>query len=267
MNRENKMGKPISENHAIDVASFIVVFERPFEPSIIGSLSGLHERLKKDYPTFSLTNTMEVSITGSEVNQKVGVTSGGILQNLLPDGRRNWTLRVEGNAIVVSCTEYKRWEDISFKALEHIKAAIAFVNDDNNAISSLIHQIVDRFVTDNKDEYKISQVFNTESPYLTKQALKAGKFWHVFQGWFEEKDDYGAKLLNVLNLSTAENPANTTITTTIDHAAHLRFLSPKAIKEFDDEFIRKAFDELHECNKTIIKQLLTNDQLNTIGLK
>lgn len=261
------MGMPISEKHAIDVASFIVVFEHPFDANIIGSLSGLHERLKADYPTFNLTNTMEVSITDSGIDQKVGVTSGGVLQNLLPDGRPNWTLRVAGNAIVVSCNEYKRWEDISSKALEHIKVAIAFVRDDSNAVSSLIHQIVDRFVTVNKEEYDISQVFNTQSPYLTGQALKAGKFWHVFQGWFEERPSFDGKLLNVLNLGTAENPANTAITTTIDHAAHLRFLLPKAIEEFDDNFIRNAFDELHECNKYIIRQLLTEKQLNTIGLQ
>lgn len=261
------MGKPISEKHAIDVASFIVVFERPFEASIIDSLPGLHERLKSDYPTFNLTKTMEVNFTGSEFSQQMGISSGGLLQNLQPDGRPSWTLRLEGNTIVVSCTQYERWGDISSKALDHIKAAIDFVNDGSNAVSSLIHQIVDRFVTANKDEYDIGQVFNTQSQYLTGQALKAGKFWHVFQGWFEDKHEVGGKLLNVLNLSTAENPANITLTTTIDHAAHLRFEPSKAIGELDDKFIRKAFDELHESNKSIIRQLLTDDQLKAIKLQ
>lgn len=261
------MGKPISEKHAIDVASFIVTFEHPFESSIIDSLPGLHERLKADYPTFNLTNMVEVSVTGNEIGPKVGVTSGGLLQNLQPDGRPIWTLRVEGNAIVVSCTKYERWKDISPKALEHINAAIVFVNNDRNAVTSLIHQIVDRFVTADKAEYDISQVFNTQSPYLTGQALKAGKFWHVFQGWFEDKQTLGGKFLNVLNLSTSENPANITITTSIDHTAHLRFDSPKAIEELDDKFIRKAFDELHETNKSIIRHLLNNDQLKAIGLQ
>lgn len=261
------MGKPISEKHAIDVASFIVVFERPFETNIIDSLLGLHDRLKTDYPTFNLTKTMEVNVTGNEVSQKIGVTSGGVLQNLRSDGRPIWTLRVEGNTIMVSCTDYKRWGDISSKALDHIKAAIAFVNNGGNAASSLIHQIVDRFVTANKDEYDITQVFDTQSPYLTEQALKAGKLWHVFQGWFDDKQELDGKVLNVLNLSTAENPANITITTTIDHAAHLRFDSPKALEELDDKFIRKAFDELHESNKSIIKQLLTTDQLKAIKLQ
>lgn len=261
------MGKPISEKHAVDVASFIVVFERPFEKHTIDALPGLHERLKADYPTFNLTKTMEVNFTGSEVSQKMDITSGGVLQNLQPDGRPIWTLRVEGNAIVVSCTKYERWGDISSKALDHIKAAIAFVNNDSNAVTSLIHQIVDRFVTANKDEYDISQVFNTQSPHLTGQALKAGKFWHVFQGWFDDKKEFGGKVLNVLNLSTAENSGNITITTSIDHTAHLQFESPKAIEELDDKFIRKAFDELHESNKSIIRQLLNKDQLKAIGLQ
>ena len=90
------------------------------------------------------------------------ITLGGVLQNLQPDGRPIWTLRVGDNAIVVSCTKYERWEDISSKALDHIQAAIAFVNNDSNAVTSLIHQIVDRFVTANKDEYYIRQVFNTQ---------------------------------------------------------------------------------------------------------
>lgn len=261
------MGQPISEKHAIDVASFIVFFEHPFEANIVDSLPGLHERLKADYPTFNLSKTMEVNLTGNEISQKVGVSSGGVFQKIREDGRPTWTLRVEGNTIVVSCTEYQRWNDISSKALDHIKAAIAFVKSDGNAVSSLIHQIVDRFVTANRDEYDISQVFNTQSPYLTGQALKAGKFWHVFQGWFDDKTELGGKLLNVLNLSTAENPANISITTTIDHAAHLRFNSPKALDELDDKFIRTAFDELHEANKSVIRQLLTNDQLKAIGLQ
>ena len=199
------MGKPISEKHAIEVASFIVVFERPFEANIIGSLSGLHERLKADYPNFNLTNTVEVRVDGDNVSQQI-TANGCLLQSLLPDGRPSWTLRVEGSAIVVSCTDYKRWGDISTKALGHIKAAMAFVNNDTNAVSNLIHQIVDRFVTDGKDEYSIDQVFSAQSPYLTEQALKAGKLWHVYQGWFEEKKEFDGKLLNVLNLSTAENP-------------------------------------------------------------
>lgn len=260
------MGKPISEKHAIDVASFIVVFERPFESNVIDSLPGLYERLKTDYPNFAPTNSFGVRIDGDNVSQQVVKVSGCLLQNLLPDGRPSWMLRLEGNTIAVSCTKYERWEDISSKALDHIRAAIAFVNSDGNAVSSLIYQIVDRFVTANKEDYDINQVFNSQSPYLTGQALKAGKFWHVFQGWFDEKQEFGGKLLNVLNLSTSENPANITITTTIDHTAHLRFDPSKAIEELDDKFIRQAFDELHESNKSIIKQLLTQEQLKTIGL-
>ena len=71
----------------------------------------------------------------------------------------------------------------------------------------------------------------------------------------------------MLNLITAENSGNITITTSNDHTAHLQFESPKAIEELDDKFLRKAFDELHESNKSIIRQLLNKDQLKAIGLQ
>ena len=115
------MGKPISEKHAIEVASFIVVFERPFEANVIDSLPGLHERLKADYPNFNPTNTMEVRVDGDNVSQHIKA-NGCLLQNLLPDGRPSWTLRLEGNAIVVSCTKYDRWGDVSPKALAACRA-------------------------------------------------------------------------------------------------------------------------------------------------
>jgi len=257
------MGKPISEKHAIEVASFIVVFEHPFEANIIAALPGLHAKLKGDYPVFNPTNTMEVRVEGADVSQNA-VLSGGLFQSLLPDRRPSWTLRVQDNTIVVSCTDYKRWGDVSTKALNHIKAAITFVNSETNAVSNVIYQIVYRFVADSQDKYNINQVFQVQSPYLTAQVVNAGRLWHVYQGWFEDKEKFNGKLLNVLNLSTAENPVG--ITTTIDHAAHLRFSSPKAIGEFDDIFIRNAFDELHKCNKSIIRNLLTSDQLKAIGL-
>lgn len=258
------MGKPISEKHAIDVASFIVLFERPFEAKVIDSLRGLHELLKADYPHFNPTTTMEVRVTGSEVNQQVGITSGCLLQNFRPDGRPSWTLRVEGNAIVVSCMEYDRWKGASNKALSHIKAALALVNNETNAIVGVILQVVDRFVTANGDDYHIEQVFNNQSRYLTKQALAAGKFWHVYQGWFDSVPELGGQLLNVLNLSTAEGPAG--LTTSIDHTANMQFQSPKASSELDDIFTPKVFGALHESNKAVIRDLLNIKQREAIKL-
>lgn len=258
------MGKPISEKHAIDAASFIVVFERPFEAGVIDSLRGLHELLKTEYPNFTPTNTMEVRVVG-EVSQQVGITASGcLLQNFRPDGRPSWTLRVDGNAIVVSCMEYERWKDVSDKALAHIKATLALINNETNAVVSLVLQVVDRFVTAHDDGYNIEQVFNNQSRYLTKQALEAGKFWHVYQGWFDSKPELGGQLLNVLNLSTAESP--TGIITTIDHAAHLQLQPLKAVHELDDIFTPRVFGALHESNKSVVKNLLNNEQREAIKL-
>ena len=258
------MGKPINEKHAIEVALFIVAFERPFDAITVQALPGLQALLKDDYPTFNATNVMEIRFTDSKIDQQIGAVTGCQLQKFHEDGRPAWVLKVEGNAIVVSCMDYTRWDEVSSKALGHIKTAFTLVKSETNAVVTVIHQIIDRFVAVNKEDYQVEQVFNIKSRYLTKQALESGMLWHVYQGWFDDAPEFGGKLLNVLNLSTADNPVG--LTTTIDHAVHFQFQPAMAIDALDDPFMRKAFNALHERNKVTIKNLLNEKQQKAIKL-
>jgi uncharacterized protein (TIGR04255 family) len=259
------MGIPIGEKNAIDSASFIVVFDRPFESNVIESLHGLKQLLKDDYPHFESTKAMEVRFEGGEVRQQIGVASGCVLQNFRLDGRPSWVLRVEGNAIAVSCMDYGRWSEVSSKAIVHIAKILSLVNHDTNSVASFVLQVIDRFVPANEESYSLGQVFNAESRYLTKQVADAGELWHVYQGWFEEKPDLFGQLLHALNLST--NRTETGVSTTIDHATHLQFQPSKVVSDLNEAFILRTFDALHEGNKFIIKGLLADEQLKRINLQ
>jgi uncharacterized protein (TIGR04255 family) len=258
------MGKPISEKHAIEVALFIVAFEHPFDAGAVQALPALQTLLKDDYPVFNATNVMQIKFTDGKFDQESGALSGCQLQKFRDDGRLAWALKVEGNAIVVSCMDYTRWDEVSSKALGHIKTALSLVKSETNAVVTVIHQIIDRFVTENKGNYQVEQVFNTKSRYLTQQALESGMLWHIYQGWFDDAPEFGGKLLNVLNLSTADNPNG--LMTTIDHAAHFQFQPAMATDALDDLFMRKAFDTLHKRNKDTIKNLLNVKQQKAIKL-
>ncbi len=259
------MGMPIGEKNAIDSASFIVVFDRPFESNVIESLRGLQQLLKDDYPHFESTKAMEVRFEGGEVSQQIGVASGCVLQNFRLDARPSWVLRVEGNAIAVSCMDYGRWSDVSSKAITHIAKTLSLVNHDTNLVTSLVLQVIDRFVPTDAENYHIGQVFNTESRYLTQQVSDAGELWHVYQGWFEEKPSLSGRLLHALNLST--NRSETGIATSIDHATHLQFQPAKMANDLDGHYLHRTFDALHECNKALIRNLLAENQLKKIGLQ
>ena len=259
------MGIPISGKHAIEIAAFVVAFERPFSTNAIEALSGLQETLKNELPIFQRINVLEVRLEdGAVVKQNVGSVSGVLLQQFGEDGKQSWGVRVEGNTIVVSCQKYDAWNTIAPKALGFIKAAANIVGDEENPLAVVAHQIVDRFVAPSKDGYKIGDVFNTRSDFLTKHTFSAGCLWHIHQGWFDDATLAPSRTLNVLNLSTNDTPSG--LITTIDHTAQYQSGGVQTAKVTDDDWLRSLFDELHIKNKTVLGNLLNAKQRKAIKL-
>jgi hypothetical protein len=122
-------------------------------------------------------------------------------------------------------------------------------------------QTVDRFM-DSTETYQISGVLNPDSRFLTKQALESGSLWHIHQGWFEENNQ-DQRCLNVLNLSTNDTPDG--VSTTIDHNAQMIFNSGKSVTHLESE-LADIFEALHNKNKDIVRELLSDEQKGRIGL-
>lgn len=260
------MGVPVSGKHAIEVATFVVVFQRPFSTRAVGALSTLQETLRADFPSFQTTNVNVIEFRiGDGVPQSpvAGPISGVLLQRIGSDGKPSWTLKAEGNALLVQCFAYETWVTTSHQALKFLQTAINIVADEENPPVVLAHQIIDRFVA-SKDGYEIGHVFNKRSEFISKHALTAGLLWHVFQGWFEHSNSATGQLLNVLNLSTNETPSG--IVTTIDHNAQFQSAGISNSDATNPEWLKGVFDELHAQNKEIVGNLLNVKQKKAVGL-
>lgn len=257
------MGRPISGKHAIEVAAFVVVFERPFSDRAIDSLLTLKESLQEQYPTFSETKVIKMRVESEGQAQQSSKLSGVSLQKTGEGNKQEWVLRADANTIVCSCFIYERWDTSSLRALSDLAHVIKIVADDTNPVQHMALQVVDRFVGTPEEKYKINKVFNSKSQYLTKHAIKAGALWHVHQGWFEDAGDN--RQLNVLNLSTNDTPSG--ITTTIDHIVRYIFNVHKPVLEaIEMSFLQAIFLELHEKNKEVMLNLLNKRQCRAIKL-
>ncbi|BBL76534.1 TIGR04255 family protein [Methylomagnum ishizawai] len=263
------MGQPINDKHAIEVAAFIVAFERPFSERSIEALLGLQELLKADYPAFNKIGVFKISFGDKTApSQPSNKISGVLLQKFRTDGRPAWALRVENNNIIVSCFDYERWEPSSSKAIEHLKKVIniIYVYDEQNPLGIVALQVIDRFVS-HDDGYDIGHVFNRKTRYLTKQAIEAGSLWHVHQGWFREEKTVDVKYscLNTLNVSASSGPVG--LISTIDHTLECRFKQGLSVCEaLDEDFLRDIFGLLHGYNKDVVGDLLNSRQKKRIGL-
>lgn len=259
------MGRPISGKHAIEVAVFAVTFEKNFTKPSVDALLTLKELLKDRYPIFSETTAVNVQLGPGGMSEQTSSRSGVSLQKAGSDGKPEWALRADGNAIVVLRFNYDRWGVEAPAALTDMATVIRIVADDTNPVQHLSLQVVDRFVGIPMDSYKINQVFDPKSKYLTKHIVNnSGPLWHLHQGWFESIEGK-TKQLNVLNLSTNDTPSG--ITTTIDHLSRHIFNNPRSTTEVSDEkILQEIFDILHLKNKEIVIDLINTTQCKAIKL-
>lgn len=259
------MGRPISGKHAIEVAVFAVTFDKHFSKPSIDALLTLKELLKDRYPIFSETTAVSMKLGPGVISESTSALNGVSLLKAGSDGKPEWVLRADGNTIVVLCYKYDRWGVEAPAALADLATVIKLVADDTNPVQHLSLQVVDRFVGIQMDSYKINQVFNSKSKYLTKHIVNnSGPLWHLHQGWFEPVEG-DIRQLNVLNLSTNDTPSG--ITTTIDHISRHIFSNPRSITEVsDDKFLQDIFDTLHLKNKEIVIDLINQTQRKAIKL-
>lgn len=257
------MGKPVKGRHAIEVAVFSATLQNQFSKKSIEALMTLKESLKEKFPIFTPITKFEFRLENQLLEKGVQATSGvNLLQND-QQGKVLWALNVQDSSINISCFDYQRWTEISSEALETLLFVIQVIADDQNPVSTLALQYVDRFVGQ-ADNYKLNQVFNTKTKFISKQTGQSGLLWHLFQGWFQTVEGCDAKHLNVLNLST--NDTQLGIVTTIDHTSRIVFTSSIPVTKITKEFVSPIYKLLHECNKDILIDLLNARQRKAIKL-
>jgi len=251
---------PINKKNAIELMAFVIAFEQPFSPVTCENFLGLQDTFSEEFPNFNRTMNVEIKVTDEKPVEQSEHLNGIVMQKTRENGQPEWQLRAQGNSIIATCFHYDRWKTESGKAINHLLKMVSSVEQDN-PVALVALQTVDRFM-DSVEAYHISGVLNSESRFLTKQALESGSLWHVHQGWFEQ---YGQdqKCLNVLNLSTTDSPDG--ISTIIDHNTQMIFNSGKSVTHLENE-LADVFEVLHNKNKEIVRELLSDGQKEKIGL-
>jgi len=269
--------RPISETNAIEAAAFALVFSREFEEKEVEALYSLEHSLKSTLSSYSKTSSLMVNVIDNAPAQQSQKMSGVLLQSFQDNGKPSWSLRAADNMIIANCMKYDNWENVWPKAYQLLLKAAQCVDSDSNSIARAVFQVIDKFVYDEKPKsYSIGDVFNSDSIYLTKQAISSGSLWHVFQGWYEGIADQSApnnEVLHTLKLGSSFN--NEKLVALIDHTIQKNLNAPTlSVKEFlvpqtlevGSALADQLFKELHDKNVQVLHNLLANDQLTAIGL-
>lgn len=259
---------PVGGANAIEAAAFVLLLSRELTQSEAQGLTQLQGALADDLPFFQTTSGLQIHVEGDQVKTSPTLNLGGVLlQRFARDGKPEWTLKAQGNSIVVNCLRYERWNTVWPSACKFIRATVAHLGrpSDGLGVQAFIHQVVDRFQhLEGVPKYQLHDVFRKDCVYLTPWVRQVGHLWHVHQGWFDDSGDSAVRWLNTLNLGTSLNPGM--LTTNIDHTVQCQYTKPVTLDLKSGVDLDKVFVRLHERNKDVMKKLLTDNMLAKINL-
>jgi uncharacterized protein (TIGR04255 family) len=272
--------KPINALNAIDSVTFFVQLSRAFHSDEIATArayasQNLTQRLPKVEPINEVQFAFPANgASGTSTARETGVK----LSKFNASGKAEWAADINRDQIAIHCSSYSRWVDV-WDETESLFVALANVlPGHDNLVQSVGLRVVDRFARKfDGGEIAPDDVFNLNSGFLTGQAKNSGSQWHVHQGWFQEDavlDNLGqTSVLNVLNLTRIA--INGELSTTIEHVLQVRLAKSYSLPGLlgavalqDAPSIGKnVFWAFHDANKTVLRSLLTPNQMNAIGME
>ena len=267
---------PIREKNAIDEIAFVVLFEKDLNDEALSGLKELATGLSAELPILEATNLVQVQVNPNNLSQPMTRENGFICskKSSINSERMEWSFRVDSNRLIVACSEYTRWDDVSMKAKKILLSAVKKCDLAINPVVEVVCQCTDKFVLNESfGKYTIDEVFNKDSGYLTQHVVsKELDAWHIHQGWYWKAGSVNA--LNNLNINTRIQ-GNQSHETVISHLIKFRKNDDSAVTDADlfcgrDDkggYLEDVMDHAHKMNKEVLLNLLSEDMTKTIGLK
>ena len=272
--------QPIHTTHSIQEVVFVFHFPSPHTPEEVLHVLNDCTTLEGRYDVIRQLKKYEVALPDEGTPQTQGQPELGGLKffNDKPNGQDpDWIVRFERDFLSVNVLNYDRWENVWEKAKEDLKAVANIIVGPSKPIIGITLQYIDLFIDDDISDYRLDEIINTRSKYIPQNVCDLHEpYWHVHQGWFSSSSEIDKKSprLNRLNISAGENTSKKH-QTQIDHQQLEQYneddqiVSPKGLflqNEEGSARIDNIFSSLHDGNKEILRDLLTQEAQNAISL-
>lgn len=190
---------------------------------------------------------------------------GGYVYSLFsPAAELQKQIQVNRANCLIIVSDYLRWSDLISEA-EALLGAIFLHFVDSVSIAAVGLQYSDRFVWKAKPEdLNLKEVFRADSTFLSSHGLECRSAWHSHHGYFIScGTPISHKRLDNINVNVVDEPDGRAIQILTSHRAVLDSAIPtkNAINTVVD-----LENELHGVNKSIIKDLLSDQLLAKIKL-
>jgi len=278
--------KLFAEAHAIEVANFVVNLGLPID---FADMRLFDEKVKGDglyelFPAINIGNLQVFGLNSDEFQIDFGKPAPNWLSRLQPslieeltfeltsfsnDGKLEWAGSFGENRVLVSCRKYTKWEEVWSSAKARLYALLDCI-DPYKPVRSVDYSVTDTFSAKKDDEILNSPKLFKKNNFIAKHILNiCDPRWDFSQGWFENDTDNNQLLIRVDGQSAIHNNL---VIASISNLHSQRFGKGIGVGELtktEDGEKSKAdwiFEDLHDKNKDLIRDLLTKDLLERMGL-
>lgn len=254
------MFHPLNEDHAIGRVKFVLLFTRPITPKSIFEIERQHDKWREAMPARS---RLEVDV---DVNGGTTKAPAVVFAFLKPDANPTWSMQIGGSQIEIECFLYSRWERVWGAARHYLTTALeelSFVQE--KLMVSAMHLTVEDVFLSSDDEFVIGDVLN-KSDKIPPFALKAGGPWNSYFSWIVEENQK-VRTLHACDIDVSVGSEDGRVA--ITHAQTRNTGVDLPINEVcGDGFARldAMMEEMHASNKALMRDLITVDLNERIGL-
>jgi uncharacterized protein (TIGR04255 family) len=253
-----KIIKAYSEENAVKVIAFAIYFSQKLSNEDIKTLTSQvdeNQFFKEEFNSIQNQNEIAVTFTSDGVQTQTQTISGVLCNKQEPE----WSLTINKKAIVVTCKEYTKWNEISSNAYKYTTEAFRLIPK-NKDISQITLEYLDEFeILDSGSNWK-EVLFKSDSSYITSNIYTLEDFWHINQSYFIKLQDLEQKLLDTIDINYFSDEIDdfkNKINIRTQHV--LRFNNSY---NYNDQNIKKIFNTICTHSKDIFKKIIHDNILD-----
>jgi uncharacterized protein (TIGR04255 family) len=226
--------------------------------------------LQSEFRKIEEMKFVSLQVNSDFISQSQQSELGGVrlvkLGSLGTSEARSVTIARDNCAIQFS--EYTRWAQIKADFDRYMNAIVPAVCA-FTPIKAIALQVTDVFTWKaNPDDLILAEVFAQGSRWLPPHVFELKGLWHAHHGFFVEgTESSGFSQLDNVNISRASSEVGDVLQILMSHRATLA--SPCWDKSYDPaaHIGSKILEKLHGDNKSILKEVLTEQVLSKISIQ
>lgn len=226
------------------------------------------QKLQSEFPKFDEIKLVALQFNQGNIPQGQQFDFGGFkMSKLGPFGvAESRSVTVTRDHCAIQFSDYSRWAlvkaDFDRYMISLVPAICGHV-----PIRAVTLQVTDVFTWKaNPAELNLAEVFRAGSRWLPAHVFELKDLWHSHHGYFDESEGLdGYKQLDNVNISRARTEISDVLQILMSLRATLS--QPCWDKSYDATHVAsRVFEKLHDDNKQVLRELLTEEVLQKISM-